>query len=357
MERVRSIVRQSESTQNDYNALSMNDLRRELYKRNVYPASNRRKCIDRLLRHDAGATDLPAAKHTIKLFTDVEIPSVGSTQYMDVGRPFYGLPFDVMAKHLLPYLDTMSLVSFAQISRQFYRRVMTIAVSRFKVEFKVNMLYIAKTSRGNSDRLQKYIEKDVAMVLRSLDNISPMAIAYYHDISMVKWNKRVKFVSRHGDKTDMFHRRGYRYNREMLKLCSRMDKFGSVDAYKRHVQANSAEVDRELKIAHDRMLENIKILDGLLLVHGYKCILTVRIAQSGGCMHSYFVPSESNLLHRVKVEKVKDLEDLEAAEMCVETMKFKDLATVGLVIDAKVLSLLTLWGAIEKRRIVVKIKV
>jgi hypothetical protein len=74
-------------------------------------------------------------------------------------------------------------------------------------------------------------------------------------------------------------------------------------------------------------------------------------------MHSYFVPSESNLLHRVKVEKVKDLEDLEAAEMCVETMKFKDLATVGLVIDAKVLSLLTLWGAIEKRRIVVKIKV
>jgi hypothetical protein len=296
---------------------------------------------------------LPAAVHEVELFADVEVKSVGSTQYKNTDRPLYGLPYDVIAKHLLPYLNTMSLVSFAQLSRQFYRRVMTVALAKFKAEFMSEISWRAKLGRGSSP-IDTYSEKQMKMVKRSIDGITPMTIAYYRDISLVKWNKMVKFVRRNGENTEIFRRTGDHYNRELLKMCQRMDKFGSVDVYKKHVQANSAEVNRELRATYERMTQNIEVLNSHLVFRGYKCILGVKMVQSGGFMHSYFVPTASNLLERVKNSTPAFIT---LAEKFINTMTFEDLSISGIVVDNEILNLLMGWGAVEQRRLILKIKI
>ena len=166
--------------------------------------------------------------HDVELFTDVHVKSRGSVQYRNVDRPLYGLLFDVMG-----------LVTFAQLSRQFYSRVMAVAITRFKIEFMSKINQIAK--RYHDERYRTYTDKQLEMFERSMARVTPMTLAYFHEIPLLKWNLTVKF--------------------------------GSVYAYKKNVQANSTEVDRELKVTRQRMTQNIVVLDNLLRPHGYKCTI------------------------------------------------------------------------------------
>ena len=113
-----------DTTSLNYSEMSLKDLRRLLVKRGLQLA-NRKSLAVILLESNDNGIDISAPKvDKPKRFEPIIKPLEPTTLYSDETRPFYGVPMNVLAKHLFDRLEYVDKVALARTCRNFYAPLM-----------------------------------------------------------------------------------------------------------------------------------------------------------------------------------------------------------------------------------------
>lgn len=214
---------------------------------------------------------VPPLKGSIKASRLEEAP-VSLSQYRAGTASFSTIPWDVVDKHILPYLDYRDTIAFGRSTKQWYRRIADNACHKFSIFLRQEVdAFIAKdTGIYQTKRVEQF-----EPVKGSFDKMTPMAIAYYCDIGRVTWNKHFKRISRVSKPWDITE-----IMREVFLMLTRIKDHGNVDSFKAYAFVNNNRLRQKFELEQAKRLEVLAYLKQHLLERGYDTTINIRVMKN-----------------------------------------------------------------------------
>lgn len=169
------------------------------------------------------------------------------------------VPWNVLERHILSYLDHQDCMNLARSTRQWYVRMSKVACGKFAV-----FLWQEIEESDKKDPERGYL-RQARNLESTFERLTPMAIAHYNDIGRVTWTKNFKRRTQVSKKWSYWAK-----FQKIILMLARIDEHGDIDSYKAYAKVNNMRLGALARAKVSRVKSVLEAFMLALSKSGYK---------------------------------------------------------------------------------------
>lgn len=260
-----------------YKNKTLGQLNKKLVKRGITVAKTKAIAITRLKTYEKNKDiAVPKIIGPAIYNTNIIVPTA-NLNYRDITKPFYGVPMDVLYKHVFPRLNFIQLRALALSCKIFYKPLMELALNLFLRSLRYFCLEYVKIKSYSLNLVKKY-----SAFFDAREGLTPLLMSYaiHHEVLTSNGN-----IIEENYPVGMFNDRYHPKIHLMYNILRRVKNYGTLERFvaKRNAQTINGKLEAVQVNKRVRKLNSATVKAGYYTIvsgkkitrksGGFKCIL------------------------------------------------------------------------------------